>query len=83
MPVIFLRHELNQIDDTMRISVFVVVPKRTSNNDDRSIELNGINAPRDQFDEIVAQGNAGLGIEDRRMRVANEIRGNHFVIGIT
>ena len=38
--------------------------------------------PRDQLDEIVVQGDTGLGIEDGGVGVPSQIRGDDVVLGI-
>lgn len=38
--------------------------------------------PRDEFDEVVIQRNAGLGIEDRRVSVTDEVGRDDFLIGV-
>ncbi len=38
--------------------------------------------PRDKLDEVVVQGDAGLGIKDRAVVIADEIGRDHFVLGV-
>lgn len=38
--------------------------------------------PRDQLDELVVEGYAGLGVEDARVRVADEVRRDDLVLGV-
>ena len=42
-----------------------------------------LNEPWNKFNEIVIERNAGLRIEDRGVRVTDEVGRDHFVIGIT
>ena len=38
--------------------------------------------PRDQLDKVLVQLNTGLGVKDRRSRVANEIGGDDILISV-
>ena len=38
--------------------------------------------PADQLDEVVVQGDTGLGIEDGRVGVAVQVRGDDIVLGV-
>lgn len=38
--------------------------------------------PRNEFDELIVEGNAGLGVENRGVTASDEIRGNHLVFGV-
>mmetsp|Transcript_86431 Transcript_86431/g.129610 ORF Transcript_86431/g.129610 Transcript_86431/m.129610 type:complete len:345 (+) Transcript_86431:45-1079(+) len=39
--------------------------------------------PRNKFDEVVSKGNSGLLVEDRRVRVRDEVGGNNIFIGVS
>lgn len=38
--------------------------------------------PGDQLDEVVVQGDTGLGVEDGRVGVAVHVRGDNVVLGV-
>lgn len=86
ISVIFLGDEFDQIDDSVWVAVFVVIPvsrritKAKVHNENQ--QCFRIRLPWDKFNKVVVERNTSSGIEDWWVCVTNEVRRNNFIISV-